>query len=200
MSFKLPSPSKGFDVFNKASTVMQDIKRIAGIFNLTPTLEPQRAYMFEVNIIGSGSEPAIKFFIKTATIPESSREPILIDYLDTKIVFPGKYTGSRSMTFTLWDDQRLLMLRYFNRWLDATEEKSIKSNYSRDIKISLKDTSDFIETAAITLKNAFVTNISDIALSYESSDVMELSVTFSYEDKIINDEPVFKFDPTQLLT
>lgn len=200
MSFQLPKPPNITRLLNdKVEEKLNDIRRIAGQFRLIPSLEPQRAYMFEVAVLGGEQEPNIKFFLKNAVIPSSSREPIILDYLDTRVVFPGKYTGSRSVTLTFWDDERLTMFRYFNRWLTATENKRIKSNYSRDLVISLKDTSDFIETARITLKNAFVTEVADVNLSYESGEIMELSVTFAYEYKEINEEASLKFDPLELI-
>jgi hypothetical protein len=162
--------------------------------------------MWEATILGDGANPFpdLKFYIKSAVIPQVAKDNIVIDYMDRKLFFAGKDASNHTIQVTFWDDESLKVLRHMDRWMRMMGEKGTgqsleKEDYIRTLRIKLKDTTDVIDTATIELTKVYPLEISDASLSYDSSDVLEFSVTFCYDERIISDESKFSFDYRSLL-
>ena len=151
--------------------------------------EPQRSYMFEVLVHDKSYNASfgdLKYYVKSIELPTRSREPIVHDYMDTKIFYSGRDASSHTFTITFWDDQSLTVYDYMHKWLEVTGsseygEGVYKQSYVRDIKINLKDTTDLVETGSINLKNCFPTEIGSSSLNYDDSNVFEIPITFTYD-------------------
>jgi hypothetical protein len=183
------------------------VRRIADLINLSPVKEPQRSYQWEATIRGGRQFSLlsdIKFFLKTANIPAIAKENMIIDYMDKKLLFAGKDASPHIVTMTFFDDESLTVLRYFHSWMREMGEIGTgisvdKDQYARELLIRLKDTTDFITTGEIILTNSYPVEIGEIPLNYDGSDIIEISVTLSYDEQILNDDYTFNFDLRELL-
>lgn len=181
------------------------VRRLSELLNLSPTKEPQRAYLFEVEIIGKNfqnhiTDSNIKFLVKSVSVPNTAKEAIVVDYMDKKLIWAGKDSSAHIITVTFWDDESLVVMRYMNDWMmemgGGEESRSIgKDLYSRQLNINLKDTTDFIRTGIISMKGVFPVEIGEVPLNYDTSDAIELTVTFSYDTKEMSNELTFESDP-----
>lgn len=156
---------------------------------LVKTGEPQKSFMFEVEIIDTvngNSFNNLRYYVKEATIPARSKDPIAISYMNNKINWAGKDSSSKEVNITFWDDEDLTITHFLHDWYymsgDAKYQDGItKAEYTRDIKIILKPTLDIGSTGAFVFKDCFPTQLGEVSLSYENSDVMEMQTTFSYD-------------------
>jgi len=172
-----------------------NIRRIASLLNISPTKEPQRSYLFEASIIKDNFSPDsdIRFFVKSVNIPQQAKENIIIDYMDKKMLFAGKDSSAHTINLTFWDDESLTIYRYFDKWLAQMGDTEIgrsvdKDQYARTLRIRLKDTTDFVNTMTIDLTNVYPLEISDVNLSYEASEVIEIPIVLSFDEKIIDNK------------
>ena len=152
---------------------------------------PQFSYMYEVDITGANfASNDISVFAKTITIPQSAVEQTTINYKAGKTFFAGRDAASHTVSITFWDDEKQTVSRFFNKWMKAihdpeTANGTSRDNYTADLNIRLKSNDDERVSSYITLKGCFVTEIGDISLSYDNSEPEEISVTLSYETKIV---------------
>ena len=153
---------------------------------------PQKAYMWEVEIQGAiaGALPDLTLFAKTASIPPSSVDPIVINHKGGKAHYAGKNSSAHTVSIAFFDDEAQTIQDFMYEWYDnyisnpSTATSADKSQYTADILIKFKDSHDESVTASWKLTKAFPTEIGEVSLSYESSDLIELPVTFSYDEKI----------------
>ena len=166
---------------------MTDIQQVRAITN------PQRAYQWEVTINGlsTGNNADLVFHAKTVAIPNSQVDTFAINYKAAHVYFAGRDSSSHTVTITFWDDESQKVREYFQNWFDTlmfnplTGGQTPKNLYTADINLRLMDSSGDVSTAKIVLTDAFPSEIGDISLSYETSDALELSVTFMYDVKSI---------------
>ena len=180
------------------------LQQAAGILGLTPTGEPQRSYLFETNIFGEDPLQDFKFFIKTINIPSQSREPIIIDYMDEKILYSGKDSSTHTITVTLWDDQDLQVYTFLNKWMRLQGSTGMRGSdrhpyYTKSMQILLKDTSDFIINGTFDYYGVFPVEMGEVTLSYESSEIVEIPVTFAFDERKFDDSRGFGFDVSGIL-
>lgn len=185
-------------------------KKVASLINQTPFKEPQRAYNFEFIVAGQDGNRDILFFAKGLTVPTISRDPIVIDYLDTRIMYSGRVSSSQTFTVTFWDDQTGHVLSYMHDWMDLTgnddiqeaisKKKNLQMSYTRTIYVDLKDTTDLLRTGRFEFTNAFPTEIGEINLSYDDSAVVEIPVTFAYDQRRFTNDIDVEFNWKRILT
>jgi len=188
----------GIDFNNIAGRMKsKKLRQIAGITQRELSTNPQKSYLWEVSITNGGIIPIlgtildnIKVFAKSVTIPQEAIEPIQSTWLGEKIFHAGKDSASHTVNITFWDDEYMTVLGYMNQWFKLVRDPDTgssveKRDYWRDIHIKLKDSTDLITTGKVTLYNCFPIEIADINLSYESSEIIEISVTFQYDKKKI---------------
>lgn len=186
----------GYDVDNIVNRLKsKKLREIAGITQRRLSENPQKSYMFEIDILGGGVLPNIgsllsniTVFAKSATIPQSAVEPIRVNFMGEPIFYAGKDASSHSTTITFWDDEYASMLHYLDQWFQLVHENDTgnitnKTGYQRNIRIRPRDASDTIDTSIVELDGCFPTDISDISLSYDASEVIEITATFQFDKK-----------------
>jgi hypothetical protein len=166
---------------------------MANIQNVRAINTPQKSYMWEVEIkaLSIGNLPELTLYAKTVSIPASSVEQIVINHKAGKTHHSGRDASGHSVTLTLWDDEKQTIFKYMHNWMALMHNPITSAGTSRDIYaakmvIKLKDSTDTAVTNTITLGHVFPTEISDVSLSYDSSEPVEISVTFSYDEKTIS--------------
>lgn len=164
-----------------------------GIQDIRKTIHsPQKAYMWEVEIQGSaaGALQDLTLYAKSISIPQSAVEQLTINHKGGKSHYAGKDSSAHTVTATFFDDENQTVSKYFNDWFNtyvsdpSTANGSSKSEYAADIVIKMKDSTDENVTAQWKLSKSFPIDIGEVSLSYDSSDAIELSVTFSYDEKL----------------
>lgn len=160
---------------------------------IRPTGEPQKKYMWEVHITNSTTDTGMKdlcFYAKQASIPQSSIDVIERNYMGQKLYYAGKDSSSKTVTITFWDDQNFAVLNYLGTWMNHVNSmwhgrQVSTKDYMRDIELHLKDTTDLFTNGIITLHQAFITELSDIELTYEDSGIFEFTATFQFNHKFM---------------
>lgn len=165
---------------------------MANIQDVRSINSPQKSYMWEVEVQGKadGTLSDLAFYAKTVSIPQSAVEQIIIQHKAARTHFAGRDAAGHTVTLTLFDDEAQTISKFFNNWLGLIHNPITGNGVSRDLYaanlvIKLKDSSDNTVTSKITLGHCFPTDIADVSLSYDSSEPVELSVTLSYDEKII---------------
>lgn len=183
------------------------VRGIRNLFTGSFDSEPQRSYLWEVSIIRDSSGDAslrnqvnnsassyitgdgiLRFLAKSVTVPQQSVEVIKTHYMGKPIHYSGMDNSSHSITMTFWDNEQLAVYRYLTEWMQTINQSYTgravgKKNYGRTIKIALRDSHDLVDTYNIELFNAFVVDIGDIPLNYETSDAIEITATFMFEGR-----------------
>lgn len=165
---------------------------MANITNLRAINNPQYSYMWEVEVQGlsTGGLDALAAYAKTVSIPQSAVEQIIVNHKGGKTHYAGRDASAHTTTITFWDDEALTIYKYFQDWMNLMNDQATATGAARDLYrsnliIKLKDNTDANETGTITLSNAFPMDLAEVALSYDTSEAIEVSVTFSYDEKLI---------------
>lgn len=165
---------------------------MANIQNIRANNEPQKAYMWEVQIKGGNVDTLsdLDAYAKTVSIPQTSVEQLVINHKATKSHYAGRDASGHTVQVTFWDDQSLTIYKYFQDWMNIILDQETGSGASRDLYaadmvIKLKDDADQAVTGAVTLTKSFPTDIGDVSLSYETSEAVEVSVTLSFDGKFV---------------
>ena len=165
---------------------------MANIQDIRAINDPQRSYMWEVDIQGlsTGAIENLSFFAKTVSIPQIAVEQIIINYKAAKSHHAGRDAGSHVVTISFWDDEKQTINKFFDDWMriifdQGTGTGTPRDVYGADMIISLKDAVDENVTSKITLTRCFPTEIAEVALSYDASEPIEYSITLSFDTRII---------------
>ena len=164
---------------------------MANIQDLRAKHNPQFSYMFEVSVAGSNfSSSGITAFAKTVSIPQVSVEQMIINHKAGKTHYAAKDASAHTVNLTFWDDESGTVYKFFNEWFELIQNPEDSSgiqrgSYIADTIIKLKDATDKTETASIVLSGSFPMEISDVQLSYDSSEAMEVNITLSFEKKTV---------------
>ena len=167
---------------------MANIQDVRAIHN------PQKAYMWEVEIQGlsTGSLNELSFYAKTVSIPQSAVEQMIINHKASRTHHAGRDASSHTVSITFWDDEARTIHNFFQEWMDNLIHNPIlgggvsRDLYAADLVIRLKDASDENATGTFRLARAFPIDIPDVPLSYDTSDVVEITVTLSFDEKIVS--------------
>lgn len=162
---------------------MADIVTVAGV------AEPLRAYNFVVHILRAPSgvswDEGFHFRVRSVSIPEQSFDTIEIPYRWFRWFVQGREATDKSVDIVFWDgEDRAIYLnllewrKKIGDWL--TGEQGTKQDISGDLRIALLDGKE-TEIGAVVLKNAFLTTLSAVDLSYEDSRVVEVRATFRFD-------------------
>lgn len=149
---------------------------------------PQKAYEWELNINGpsTGGLEGLKAYAQTVSIPEESTDTIEIPHKSEKTTHAGRVASARTFTVNFFDDEAGTVYRYFKAWMNLIKNNRTgggvdRSLYSANVEVQklLADS----ETAGMLhlFEGAFPTNLGEISLSYESSEVVKFDVTFTFQ-------------------
>jgi len=154
---------------------------------------PQKSYMWEVEVQGlsTGALQNFAFYAKTVSLPQSAVEQIIVNHKASRTHFAGRDAAAHTVTMTLWDDEAQTIYKFLNDWMQLIHNEVTGSSVSRDLYVAdlvikLKDSADENVTGTITLGHAFPMDLAEIALSYDASEPVEISVTFSYDEKDVS--------------
>lgn len=168
---------------------------------ITPVVEPQRSYMWEVSIQGLHNRkltfnPNPIFYAKSISIPASSLDMITDKFLGETYYHVGPDSSPKTLNITFWDDQSLTVYLFLQSWYDMGHSQggTAHSNAGRSagntfmqalVSISLKDTTDFVTILSIDFPDTMISGIEDVALDYGSSGELTVSASFVYNTKIV---------------
>ena len=165
---------------------------MSNIQDVRAITKPQKSYMWEVEVQGlsTGTIQNMGFFAKTVTIPQTAVEQIIINHKASKAHHSGRDAAAHTVTLTFWDDESQTIGKYFNNWMDLMLNQSTGAGTSRDVYaadmlIKLMDTADENVTSTIKLSKVFPTDISEVSLSYDTSEPVEYSITLSFDSRTI---------------
>ena len=158
---------------------------------LNPRKEPQRSYMWEVEFSDpNGSTGSlVKYYAKATGIPSTMNETVKRRYAGVEYAYPGRDTSPRIFRVTFWDNQELTVYKFFEQWINLTQSglertKANPINYTRNIKLTLKDQSDLLPNQVFQMNGAFPTEISEASLTYTESGELTFDVMFYFDRKI----------------
>jgi len=165
---------------------------MANIQDIRAINTPQKSYLWEVDVQGlsTGGVQNMSFFAKTISIPQIAVEQIIINYKGLKTHHAGRDASGHTVTISFWDDEAQTIHKFFDDWFNLVlnQENGASAGrdiYSADLVIRLMDSADENITSTIKLTKVFPTDMAEIALSYDSSEPVEHSITLSFDAKII---------------
>lgn len=166
---------------------MATIQDIRGVGN------PQRAYEWEVslttNSIG-GNVSLLNRRAKSVSIPETSVDTIIINYKSRKAHYAGRSASPSTVTIVFWEDEDQNVYQFFKNWMeDKLTDSEVgggvtADQYTADMFIKTLAHDSTTPTGTFRLTRVFPISIGDIQLSYDQSEHMEVSVTFSFDSNI----------------
>lgn len=165
---------------------------MANIQDIRAITAPQKSYLWEVDVQGlsTGGLANMSFFAKTISIPQIAIEQIIINYKGLKTHHAGRDASGHTVTISFWDDESQTIHKFFDDWMNLVLNQVDGGSFGRDIYsadlvIRLMDSADERTTSTITLSKVFPTDMAEIALSYDSSEPVEHSITLSFDTKIV---------------
>lgn len=167
---------------------------MANIQDIRGNAKPQRNYEFEVEILGSiagGTLPILTQRVQNASIPETSVETFEINYKSRKTIYAGRDASSHTISITFWEDEDGSVYRFFKDWMENGISNSIvgggltRDLYTAQMRITQFSTDSVTPTAVHFIDGLFPTSIADRQMSYDSSDMSTVDVTFSFETNVL---------------
>jgi len=160
----------------------------AGLGLLSPMKQPQLAFMWEVELIDPVTKDAnntLRYYAKASAVPPVIHETIKRYYMGVEYSYASKDVSPRTFRITFYDNQSLEVYRFFYRWKELCNsgEDALMSNpetYKSLATMILKDTSDSIISDRFYMLDCFPTEISEIALSYTSSEEITFDVMLAF--------------------
>ena len=149
-----------------------------------------RANLFKATInfpgYAGGDVDMTSFMCKGAALPASTINPIVVPFRGRQL----KVAGDRQFgpwTVTIINDVTSSVRGAFERWMNGINTHELNTGlsapiaYQADLKIEQLDRSG-LTTKTYDLRGAFPTEISEIAVSYDSENTIEeFTVTFEYQ-------------------
>lgn len=165
---------------------MATISDIRGVGN------PQRAYEWEVSLTtkGAGGAEILKQRAKSVSIPETSVDTIIINYKSRKAHYAGRSASPSTVTVVFWEDENQAVYKFFKDWMEKQLTDSeigggvTADQYTADMSIATLAHDSVTTTGTFQLTRVFPISIGDIQLSYDQSEHMEVSVTFSFDSNL----------------
>ena len=148
-----------------------------------------KSYLFHItpsfpSSVLSGDVNSISYLVKTSTLPVTTIEEITTTWQG----FDYKQAGKR--TYSTWDityrvDKASVIRLAYESWLSLIHDPetniySAPSSYMVEQSIELLNDSGDV-TCTYDLIGAWPSNMSEIALDYEGTDIAEFTVTYTYQ-------------------
>lgn len=157
---------------------------------------PQRAYEFEVAIVGAAAfgANAVRLLtqrVQNVSIPESSIETFEINFKSSKTIFAGRDASPHTVTVTFYDDESRETYSFFRTWMEAMRSPFDGSGVNRSeygaaqMVISTFQHDSVVATGIDKLTTVFPTTLGEVTLSYDTSDIFTFDVTFSFDERIV---------------
>lgn len=128
------------------------------------------------------------FLVKTASRPTFTTEEVAINWINQTRYIGGKTTFN-TMTVTLHDAVGPSGAQQVMEWIRAKYEsvsgrEGYADFYKRDIQLKLLDPVGTV-IQLWDIKGAFITEANFNDLSYEGSDLVEISLTLRYDNAVL---------------
>lgn len=156
----------------------------------TPTREPQRGYMWEVEFVNPMDSAGYTstFYAKQTAVPTDIVENIKRYYQGVEYSYPSRNTSPRIFRITFWDDDNLTNYRFFQGWINTTsygpyQYTAYPETYEREVRLKLKDTTGSQTRTTMIMHNARPTELGEATLSYDQSGLFEFDVLFYFTYK-----------------
>lgn len=162
---------------------MANINDIRGIGN------PQRAYEFEVEVVGNHGLPILVQRVQSVSIPEVSVEQMEINFKSSKSMFAGRDTSPHTVTVSFFDTEDHATYNFFREWMNTIRDRQVGGGDTRDLYESTLIVKQLAhDSTTVTATNRFTKvwpqSVGEIQLSYESSEHLKFDVTFSYDEDV----------------
>lgn len=166
---------------------------MATISDVRAIENPQAAYMFEVELLGSvagGDLPVLTAHVQNTAIPEETIEKFIINFKDNQTQHAGRDGSGHTHNVTYWEDESGSIYRFHKNWKEnGILNSTVGGGVTRDLyaaQMRIKKLSRDGETVvqSVLLTNVFVETIGEQTLSYEGSEALTLDITYSF-DRII---------------
>lgn len=163
---------------------MANIKDIRDTVNA-----PQRAYEFEVAILGNGALPILTNRVQNVSIPETSVETIEINFKSSKTIYAGRDASPHTVTVTFFDDETRATYTFFKNWMNQIRNPvdgsgEDRGSYAASMVITTFKHDESTITGVDTMTKVFPTTVGEVTLSYDTSDHFTFDVTFSFDERI----------------
>jgi len=160
----------------------------------------QRTFMWQLfipnlsSVVASGPENLL-VRCRSISIPQRSNEAITSNFMGTRQFFPGKADpggGTVSISFEETEDMVIQNLMYewqqkiFNTNPDSLvtagkSQRPLKRMYVADMFLIMYSYSGIPLRKRIKFHNAWVQQVSEVSLSYDSGEAVKYEVTFQYD-------------------
>lgn len=149
--------------------------------------EPQRQYHWILRIPGIDGEKSLELALRAGVLPSENSEEIEIPILNGKVYVAGKQMyDSGSFTFNDYVDQDTMGL--LGMWRDKIyNPKTLKQGYAADYKYTgllILYGPDYSTERVWALVGLWPQAVNNGTISYESSDIVQVEVTFRYDRAI----------------
>jgi hypothetical protein len=154
---------------------------------------PQRAYEFEVEVLGStasGTFPLFTQRVKNVTIPNVVNEVFEINFKGKKTQHSGRDGSAKTVSVEIYDTQDRDAYTFFYNWMNGINDTLVGGGVTKDVykgEVVIKTFAADSESVTGTnrLINAWPSELGDISLDYTNNDAMSFSVTFSFDENIV---------------
>ena len=185
---------KNWDELKGTNVVSGLLDKAQGyIHNLRSGHRPQKGYMWQVDVYDDKSQfRQLGFFVKSCVIPQRSMRTLDYKFMNGTLSYAGRDSTPKSLHMTFWDDEDLTIYRYLTNWMKSASQSGDGTSvpmsvYARNIKIKLRDSADQETTIIINLGMAFPIDIGEVPLDYNSSDAINVPVTFKFYSATVED-------------
>jgi len=158
-----------------------------------------RTNRYRVDIPGIGDSRRVSLLCSEAQLPGIAYSTAQLRQYGEQRESPyEKMYENVNLTFLV--DTSMSVKKYWDEWMNLIQNPSTRDfnyykNYTTTIKVTVLDTED-VERYSVKLFEAYPKSISSVSLSYESKDVMKITVGIVYKywtslkmDKIEQDTP-----------
>ncbi len=159
-----------------------------GLADVQSLPDPQMSYQFNLlfpNIPGQGSGRPLAIRCKSSSIPGQEIEKVPVQLHGVELEFAGRPTYDHAQQATFLETRDFVARNTIRQWMDFCKNiRNGTGNYALQYKtvgiMQLYDDASAV-TKQIQLIGCWPTTMSSVSVSGESSNAIELEVTFSYD-------------------
>lgn len=148
-------------------------------------IEPARQFLWDIRINAPVSSNTLEMRVKSASIPQKANEVLEINYKAGKTSFTGRDSSSHTWNCIFWDDTAMSVYTTFNEWVKLQYNEldgrgTTKATYTGTAVLIQRDGTG-AKIAEYYLDGLFIEDLSEIPLSYDSNEAIEVTVTFRFD-------------------
>lgn len=153
---------------------------------------PQRAFEFEVEILGSaagGNEPVLVQRVESVSIPATSLEVIEINHRARKSHHAGRTSSPHTVVVNFWDSEDQEVYKFIRGWINKIQNEAIHGGVTKDLYAGQMNIHTYAHdsntiTNTVTLTHVWPSECGEVSLDYSNSEHFKFAVTFSYDTNI----------------